>query len=92
MRVEYDPDFLKQLKKLDVRIRNRFKKVIIIFSKDPNNSVLNNHKLKDEWVGYRSIDVTNDYRAIYEEVKVGNETFAYFSAFGTHEELYSSIN
>ena len=51
MRVEYDPDFLKQLKKLDVRIRNRLKKVIIIFSKDPNNSVLNNHKLKDEWVG-----------------------------------------
>ncbi|MBI4091978.1 MAG: type II toxin-antitoxin system mRNA interferase toxin, RelE/StbE family [Candidatus Levybacteria bacterium] len=89
MRVEYDPDFLRQLKKLDVRIRNRFKEVIIIFSKDPINSELNNHKLKDEWAGYRSINVTNDYRAIYEVVKVGGEAFAYFSAIGTHEKLYS---
>jgi hypothetical protein len=37
----------------------------------------------------KSQDITNDYRAVYEEVpSSGTETVAYFSLLGTHRELY----
>jgi len=44
--------------------------------------------LHEEWEGFRSIDITNDYRAVYEEVQEGEEINAYFVALGTHDELY----
>lgn len=88
MKVKLDPDLLKKLKKLDVRIRKRFKERILLFSKNPNSPELNNHPLKREYQGLRSIDINNDYRAIYEEMIVGEETIAYFSLLGTHTELY----
>lgn len=88
MNVRYDPDFLKHLKKLNVRVHNHFKDRVILFSKDPNNAELNNHELKREWVGYRSIDITADWRAIYKEIQLGNEVVAYFVAIGIHKQLY----
>lgn len=90
MNVKLDPDLFKKLKKLDVRIRNRFKEKIIIFQKNPHEPSLNNHKLRDPYKGLQSIDITNDYRAIYEEIKEGEEKIAYFSILGTHKELYQS--
>jgi mRNA-degrading endonuclease YafQ of YafQ-DinJ toxin-antitoxin module len=69
MIVRYSPGLLSQLKKINVRIRKRFKERIVIFIKDPINPKLNNHLLRDEWEGYRSIKLTNDWRAIYEELK-----------------------
>ena len=88
MTVYYDPAFLTRLKSINVRILNNFKKKIVLFARDPNNSELNNHKLKKEWIGHRSIDITSDYRVIYIEKQVGEETVAYFVDIGTHNELY----
>lgn len=88
MKVFYDPSFYKKLKKVDVRIRKSVKEKILIFSKNPNDLQLNNHPLKREYEGYRSIDVTEDWRALYKEVQIANETIAYFTVFGTHDELY----
>lgn len=88
MTLRHDRDFLKKLKKLDVRIRKSFKQKIAIFLIDPFNPQLNNHPLKREYQGYRSIDITNDYRAIYQEKVEHDEQIAYFIALGTHEELY----
>lgn len=88
MKVKLDPDLLKKLKKLDVRIRNRFKERILLFSKNPKDLELNNHPLKKEYQGLRSIDITNDYPAVYEEMIVGGDTVTYFSLLGTHKELY----
>ncbi len=88
MNVKLDPDFIKQLKKLDIRIRKSFREKIAIFAKNPLDLQLNNHKLRKPYEGLRSIDITNDYRAVYEEMTVGKETIAYFSLLGTHEELY----
>ncbi|TSC85748.1 MAG: translation repressor RelE [Microgenomates group bacterium Gr01-1014_7] len=93
MNVKLDPDLLKKLKKLDIRIRNSFREKILIFQKNPNESLLNNHELRDQYKGLRSIDITNDYRAIYEEMTAGEDTIAYFSILGTHNELYKrSVN
>lgn len=88
MKRQYDPKFIKTLKKLDVRIRKDFKKRITIFAKNPFDLQLNNHKLKDEYEGYRSIDITIDYRAIYEEINEDDEPIAYFFLIGKHQQLY----
>lgn len=88
MNVELDPDFVKQLKKLDVKIRKSFKERIIKFSKNPQDPQLNDHSLKKAWHGHRSIDVTADWRAIYREIRKREETIAYFVAIGTHKDLY----
>ena len=88
MIVKYSPTFLTTLKKADVRIRKSFKERITIFYKNPADPQLDNHPLKDNWQGYRSIDVTADWRAIYKKIQEGGETIAYFVAIDTHKELY----
>ena len=91
MKIRQSPDFLKKLKGLNVRLRKCFKKSILIFSKNPLDSRLDNHLLCDEWEGYRSINVgdpKNDWRAVYEEVIEDNESIARFVAIGTHKELF----
>lgn len=88
MTIRYDPDLLKKLKKVDVRIRRGFKKRLEIFIKNPNNSQLHNHALRGKWKGCRSINLTNDWRAIYEEKTEGDKTIAYFVTIGIHKELY----
>jgi addiction module RelE/StbE family toxin len=88
MNVELDPDLVKHLKKFDVIIRKSFKERVIKFSKNPQDPQLNNHPLKKQWQGYRSIDITADWRAIYKEIQEGQKTVAYFVTIGTHKELY----
>lgn len=88
MKAKFDKLFLTQYKKADVRIRNEFDKRLRIFVKDPANPQLRNHALLYKWFGHRSIDVTADWRAIYEEIREGEETFAYFVTIGTHIDLY----
>lgn len=88
MIIKYSLVFLKTLKKLNVRIRKSFKKQILLFSKNPNDPQLNNHPLKREYQGLRSIDITADWRAIYEEKQEGGEETAYFVLIGTHKQLY----
>lgn len=88
MIIKYSPIFFRTLKKVDVRIRKSFKERILIFSKNPNDLELNNHLLKPPYQGLRSIDITADWRAIYEEKREGDEIVAYFVALGTHDQLY----
>lgn len=90
MKIRYDPDFIEGLKKADVRIRKSFKKRLVLFEKNPHSPQLNNHALRDEWRGYRSIDITADWRAIYKELITieGDEVIVYFTTFGTHAQLY----
>ena len=88
MKVRYSPDFYQKYKKADVRIQNRVDQKIEVFLKDPYDLQLDNHTLKRQWKGYKSIDITSDWRAIYKERQIGNESVAYFVALGTHDELY----
>lgn len=88
MKVQLAPKLIDKLKKQDVRIQKSFKKAIDLFSQDPTNLELNNHELHREWEGFRSIDITADWRALYQEVQDGNASLAYFVALGTHNQLY----
>ena len=88
MKKQLSPLFFEKLKKVDVRIRKSFEEKIVVFEKNPFDPRLNNHPLQEPYEGLRSIDITSDYRAVYEEVTSGRETVAYFSLLGTHRELY----
>lgn len=92
MTVRYTGNFLRQLKKSDVRTRKAFRKRLLIFTKNPHDPELDNHPLEREYYGYSSIDITADYRAIYIEVMLEDDTYIYFTSFGTHEELYGKAN
>lgn len=88
MTVRYNPQFVKKLKKLDVRVRKSFKERIALFARDPKNPQLNNHSLRKEYSNFRSININNDYRGLYIEKSEGDEIVAYFEEIGTHKELY----
>lgn len=92
MIVRFTNDFFLQYKKADVRIRNRVDEQLRIFKKNPNDSSLKNHILKKEWVGHRSINITADFRAIYKDTQLKDETIIYFVAIGTHRQLYKQKN
>lgn len=94
MNVKYSPLFLKTLKKLDVRIRKSFRGKIVLFVKNPKDLGLNNHSLKRDYRGYRSIEVTADWRAIYKEIQEPDQEnpTAYFVKIGTHNQLYAKKN
>lgn len=90
MKVLYDPEFISKVKKANVLIRKSFREKISIFQNNPTDSTLNNHFLKRNYQGFRSIDITNDWRAIYIEKTEGLGRVAYFVALGTHDMLYSN--
>ncbi len=60
----------------------------MLFLKNPLHDQLRNHALKGKWQGYRSINITGDWRAVYREYKDGEETVILFKAIGTHSEIY----
>lgn len=91
MKILYQPEFIRKLKQVNVRIRKSFRKKIAVFQNNPNDSSLNNHALKKEYSGYRSIDITADCRAIFEEIQLAKGgTLYYFLILGTHKELYGN--
>lgn len=88
MTIKYSPAFFKQLKIVDIRIKKSVKERILLFSKNPYDPQLNNHLLKREYKGHRSINITADWRALYRELREGENTLAYFVTLGTHRQLY----
>ncbi len=77
--------FEKQFKKLPKKIKQQAIVRLQLFVADPMNYHLRNHPLTGEWLGYRSIDVTGDTRAVYKKV---DEHVARFVAIGSHSKLY----
>jgi len=85
MRIDYSKKFIKALKKSPLSIRKKFIKRIEIFELDEYSKILNNHPLKGKWRGYRSINITGDWRAIYKKI---DNNLARFHLVGTHSQLY----
>lgn len=87
-RIDYSHKFIKQLKKAPLAIKIAFRKRLELFLKDPFNPLLNNHRLSGKLKSYQSINITGDWRAIYEEFNEGKNQVVYFIALGTHSQLY----
>ena len=88
--IKYSKLFNKQFKALSLEIKIAFREARELFIDNPNHQSLRNHKLKEELQGYRSIDVTNDYRAVFKEKLERNQEIITFYMIGAHEDLYGS--
>ncbi|MCL5434799.1 MAG: type II toxin-antitoxin system mRNA interferase toxin, RelE/StbE family [Patescibacteria group bacterium] len=84
MIVRVHKNFEKQYKKLKKTEKDKFKERINIFITDEFNPILNNHPLRGKYLGYRSINVTGDLRAIYKR----EENLTIFVAVNSHSNLY----
>ena len=86
MIITYSRVFKKMFRKQSASIQEKFHERIILFLKNKHNPLLSNHALNGEWAGCRSINVTGDIRAVYEEI---DKKHVEFVDIGNHSELYS---
>ena len=88
-RIDYSKKFLKQLKKCPLEIKIAFRKRFELFLNEPFHPQLNNHVLSGKYSGYRSINVTGDWRAIFSQHEENDDGIVtIFEVIGTHSQLY----
>jgi addiction module RelE/StbE family toxin len=85
MNVQFHKNFLKRFAKLPMKIRDRAAERLERFRADPFDASLENHPLTGKFRGSRSINVTGDFRAIYDSI---SDTEVVFIDIGTHSQLY----
>jgi addiction module RelE/StbE family toxin len=85
MNVVFHKSFEKTVNKLPPKVKQKMIERLSLFSNDPLNRQLRNHALNTPYKGSYSIDITGDYRAIYELV---DEDTSLFTHIGTHSQLY----
>lgn len=59
--------FSKKAKKLPIQLKRALAERLHLFIADPFYTLLCNHALQGSKRGYRSINITGDYRLIYEQ-------------------------
>ncbi len=77
--------FEKKFVKLNVALKERFKERRNLFLQDPFNPLLNNHALQGDRAGQWSINITGNWRSLYEFQD--SETII-FVDIDTHSNLY----
>ena len=85
MTIRYHRRFIKKFQKLPDKIRENFFERLELSQNEPFHPLLNNHSVESAYQNWRSINITGDYRALYE---VGEEDVVVFMKIGTHSELY----
>ena len=85
MIVKSKPAFDKAYAKLRKGEKERFKARIQLFLENRHHPLLHDHELHGKYVGYRSINIGGDLRAVYELVAPNT---AVFVAIDTHTKLY----
>lgn len=87
MIVGHKKGFEKKTRRLPIDIRKSLGIRLKLFMQDPRHPLLNDHALTGSWRGYRSINITGDWRAIYELV---DANIAIFVEVDTHHNLYGT--
>lgn len=77
--------FSKIAVKLPTKVKHALAERLQIFMKDPFAVILNNHLLQGDRRPYRSINITGDYRLIYEQY---DEDTVRLIDIDTHSNLY----
>lgn len=85
MVIETTKAFDKQYSKLNLKVKVSFKRRVALFKATPFDTTLRNHALKGKYLGFRSIDITGDVRALY---TTQGDTIIIFGFIGTHSQLY----
>lgn len=89
MIVRFGRTFTKQYDRADVKIKRAFDRKFELLLADLHHPQLNNHALTGKYTGFRSINITGDWRALYSEYldEEGTKTVV-FEILGTHSQLY----
>ncbi len=77
----------KKSGKLDKKVRSALLNRLAIFLNDPFSPILNNHPLSGARRHQRSINITGDWRLIFEQV---DDTTVRLLDVDTHHNLYGS--
>jgi addiction module RelE/StbE family toxin len=85
MQIELHKNFLKSYSKLPKKIQEKFKERRNLFIENSFNPLLNNHSVEKTYPNLRSINITGDYRVLFE---VKDKDTVIFMKIGTHPELY----
>ena len=85
MIIQFHKDLTKSYKKLSPKLKTKVDQKLRIFAQTPFSSELNNHALVGTLLGHRSINITEDCRAIYKE---SSADMVIFMKLGTHSQLY----
>ena len=85
MVIQTTKTFDKQYSKLSPKIKTAFKTRVTAFATNPFDATLRNHALKGKYLGFRSIDITGDVRALY---TTRGDIAIIFAFIGTHSQLY----
>ena len=85
MEIDISKNFHKRYQKLSPKLQGKVKEALKTFAQNPHHKNLNNHALIGKWTGYRSINITGDYRAVY---LPATENLARFYTLGSHSSLY----
>lgn len=86
--IEYTTLFNKQLKAAPLEIKIAFREARELFLYNPTHTHLRNHALRKQFAGHRSIDVTDDWRALFKIKESKTQTVITFHILGTHDQLY----
>lgn len=84
MLIRRSKSFKKQFKKIPKYAIDKLEERLILLLQNPNNPILNNHKLHGKHADRRSINITGDYRLVFSQ----NINSLDLEAIGTHSELY----
>lgn len=87
MEFSYSRIYKRQFRKLPQDLRYKVMERLELFMKDEMHPLLDNHPLRFEWKGYRSINITGDYRLIF---KKESDLLVRLEEVGSHSELYGS--
>ena len=82
--IKFSERFDQQIRNAPDEIPEAFFAMLELFLYDPRHPALRNHPLTGKYAGFRSIDVTGDYRALFRQE--GNRII--FVDIGTHDQLY----
>lgn len=88
MWVRFSGKFSKTYDEAPSKIRDAFDKRLKLFLENPFHPQLNNHLLGGKYRGYRSINVTGDWRAIFSAYEGNGDKVIVFEVIGTHSQLY----
>ena len=87
MIVGFKRGFDKRTRRLPHPIRKALADRLRIFVESPHHPLLNNHALSGKLRGYRSINITGDWRVIYQPI--GTDAALLVDA-DTHHNLYGT--
>ncbi len=85
MRIEFHRTFKKRYRKIPKKVREHFDARLLLFGDNPFHPMLGHHALHGERRGQWSINITGDWRALYEFI---DENVVIFVEIDTHGNLY----